>query len=103
MRVVRAERTCEVLLHVTEAEPVRPPDSREIRPAEVKLVYAGNGYVRVEVRGRCTQRSGTDGGYWSHIEGNPSDPGNPRDTSYAPEVLRELAARYAPPDFTAVS
>lgn len=103
MRVTRAERTVEVLLHVERAPAVRPPDCREITPAEVKLVYAGSGYVQVEVRGKGTQRRGWDGGYWSHVEGKPADPGNARDTSHAPEWLRDLAARYAPADFTAVS
>lgn len=103
MRIMSAERTCEVSLLVVEAEPVRPVDCREIRPGEVRLFYAGNGYVRVEVRGKRVTGSGSDAGYWSHIEGRPSDAGNLRDTSHAPEWVRELAQRFAPPDFTAVS
>lgn len=102
MQITRAERSVEVVLHVAGAEWITPPDCREIRPGEVKLVYAGNGYVRVEVRGR-TWWGGHDGGYWSHVEGRPADSGNPRDTSRAPEWVRELAARFAPPDFTTTS
>lgn len=103
MHITSAERTCEVLLRVRDFPAVRPVDCREIRPSEIRLLYAGNGYVRVEVRGKCTQRAGTDAGYWSHVEGRPSDAGNLRDTSHAPPELRELAERFAPPDFTAVS
>lgn len=108
MAIVTAERTCEVVLRVEGEEPCSPPDIRgDVAVSVVRLFYAGNGYVRVEVRGRLLRRDGTlaghVSGHWSHTEGAQPRPDNRYDTSHAPAWLREYVARYAPPDFTSVS
>lgn len=108
MGIVSAERTVEVLLRVEDEEHCSPPDIRgPLSVSVVKIIYAGSGYVRVEVRGRIVKRDGTLGGqasgHWSHMEGAPAQPHNRYDTSHAPDWVREYATRYAPPDFTAVS
>lgn len=105
MKVVSAERAVEVVLRLDDAAPCTPPDGREMQPQTVKLLYVGNGYVRIEVHGRTLRRNAALGtraaGHWDH---GPGGSARARyDTSYAPDWLRELAERYAPPDFTAVS
>jgi hypothetical protein len=103
VRILTHEREYRHELRVLGYPVVKPPDSREIHPQLIRLVYMGRGYVRVEVRGPVVSGRGMDGGYWSHIAGKPADPGNPRDTSHAPGWVREMAEWYAPPDFTEVS
>lgn len=108
MSIVRAERSVEVVLRVENEEPCSPPDIRgRVQVTVLRLLYAGNGYVRAEVQGRLIKRGGQLGasvkGHWSHTEGAEPRPDNRYDTSHAPEWVRDYADRYAPPDFTAVS
>lgn len=109
MSIIKAERSVEVVLRVEDEEPCTLPDVRggQVQASVLRLLYAGNGYVRAEVQGRLIKpRGGLGGavkGHWSHTQGVEPRPDNRYDTSHAPEWVRDYAARYAPADFTSVS
>ena len=95
---------------ITGTEPVVPPyATRTIRPDTITITYAGQGYVQVVAEGYVVKRDGSmsssrAGGRWSHQEGQPESHAEwPTDTSRAPQWVRDMCERYAPPDFTSVS
>lgn len=109
-KVVAVEREVTVVVELQPQdgdEPVRVPGAAmPLLVDRVQILYAGRGYVRVMVHGRQVHPGGRvrgeAAGYWWHQEGRPAAD-DVRDTAHAPEWIRDLAQRYAPADFTAVS